>query len=425
MRRYKAALLACIMMTTIFIGSLVFFRNTTAFSPKKIEGIEDVAQSFEDFKIPTDVKVVGIGEITHGNREFQTVKKDVLEKVVKDGDGRCICFEMTVGEGAMFNDAIHDKDADLVKLVGKQSYPLYDTEEIVALLEWMREYNEGLPYEESLMFYGVDMQGSIFTLDYLQNLCREGCNLITEEEKETILSIDKENRDQIVSNRDFFLKMSERLSAIDDLRCEQLAMVPKDIVLGIDSPDYDRDQSGYQDYRDLKMAENLMDYSEIEGKRGYSQVVITAHSGHERIGRDSEITGKDWKNMGYHINRLTEGSYFCIGTDYYEGYVNIHTAGTYDDEYERADHYFCSEDPLAYQAKYFENGTYCLDFSKVTDENSIVYKDVHGAIFTGGVGEGYAPSWELASGKGKTVPAEEYDAMIYFYEVTPIHTIHY
>ena len=107
--------------------------------------------------------------------------------------------------------------------------------------------------------------------------------------------------------------------------------------------------------------------------------------------------------------------------------MNIKTAGLFGDEYERADHFYCSKDPLAYQAKYFENGTYCLDFSKVTDENSNVYKDVHGAIFCGGIGEGYAPMWELNTAicRDKMVPAESYDAMIYYYEVTPIDTLHY
>ena len=428
MRRYKIALFASITISTIFVGTLIGLRIIAASSPAKIEGIEDVAQSFDDFKIPADVRVVGIGEATHGNREFQTVKRDVLEKVVKEGDGRCICFEMSVGEAAMFNDAIHDKDADLTEIVGKQSYPIYDTEDIVGLLEWMRDYNEGLSYEESLMFYGVDMQGPSCTVNYLQDLCRKGSDLITEEEKDKLLSIDKDSRDELIANREFFLNMSERLSAIDDIRCRQLALAPKDVVLGIDAPDSERDSSGYQDYRDLKMAENLMEYSGIEEKRGYSQVVITAHIGHERVARDSEITGKaSWKNMGYHIERLTEGSYFCIGTGFYEGYVNIHTAGTYDDEYERADHFYRSEDPLAYQAKYFENGTYCLDFSKVTDKNSSVYKKVHGAIFCGGLGEGYAPIWELNSAvcRDKMVPAESYDAIIYYYEITPIATLHY
>ena len=38
----------------------------------------EMSKSFAEFKIPDDVKVVGIGEATHGNREFQIVKGEVL-----------------------------------------------------------------------------------------------------------------------------------------------------------------------------------------------------------------------------------------------------------------------------------------------------------------------------------------------------------
>ena len=106
--------------------------------------------------------------------------------------------------------------------------------------------------------------------------------------------------------------------------------------------------------------------------------------------------------------------------------MNIHTAGTYDDEYERADHEYCSDDPLAYQAKFFDGGWYCLDFTKLNDENSVLYKTVHRFIFTGLVGEGYNVLSDIAkSYRIRIVPADRYDAVVYYYEVTPIDPIHY
>ncbi|WP_026506540.1 erythromycin esterase family protein [Butyrivibrio sp. MC2013] len=390
-----------------------------------MEGIEEVGQNFADFKIPVAARVVGIGEATHGNREFQTVKRDVLEKVVTEGDGRCICFEMSVGDAAMLNDALHDKDADLIEAVGKQSYPIYDTEEIAGLLQWMREYNENLSYEESLMFYGVDIQGGYTAIRYLQETINAGSDLITEEEKSFILPLDIYDKEQYGGERDKFVAMSERLFSMDDLRCKQLGMVVRSVVLNIDAPDYEHFPQENDHNRDLRMAENLLDYSKIEEDRGYSQVVITAHSGHTRKGGKSVLPCEDDETMGDQIDRLFDGSYFCIGTDFYEGYVNIHTAGTFDENYERADHFYCSDDPLAYQAKYFENGIYCLDFSKVTDENSSIYKALHSFIFCGFAGEGYGAIQDLyKQERSKFVPVNRFDAMILYYEVTPIDPIH-
>ena len=419
--------ITCIAAIAVFICSLVGIRSSKAFSPeRKMEGIEDVAQSFSEFRIPADVRAIGIGEATHGNREFQLAKKDVLEKVVSEGDGRCICFEMAVGEAAMINDAIHDENLDLTEALRKQSYPLYDTPEMVSLLQWMREFNGTVPYEESLMFYGVDIQGGMTSINYMQDLCNKGSEFFTEEEKEKLLSMKTDDKSDYAGERDFFIKLSERLGRADDYRSRQLSRVATCVVQHIDAPNYDEDSAAFSHNRDLRMAENLKAYSEIEEKRGYSQVIITAHNGHAMKGGTSVLPAKDAETMGDFVNNLFDGSYFCIGTEFYEGEVNIHTAGTYDDNYERANHFYCSEDPLAYQAQYFENGTYVLDFSRITDENSSVYKAVHSYIFNGLIGEGYAQIQDLYKDhRIKAIPSERFDAVIYFYEVTPIDPIHY
>ena len=62
-----------------------------------------------------------------------------------------------------------------------------------------------------------------------------------------------------------------------------------------------------------------------------------------------------------------------MGTEFYNTCVNVHTAGTYDDEYERANHDYCSDDLLAYQAQYFDGGRYCLDFASVDKTHKKVY----------------------------------------------------
>ena len=427
MRQYQITVRICIAATVAFICVLVFLYSSSAFSPeKRIDGIEDAAQSFSEFVIPNDVRVVGIGEATHGNREFQLAKKHVFEKVVSEGNGRAICFEMAAGDAAMLNDAVHDISTDLTDAIGKQSYPLYDTPEIVSLLEWMRDYNRGVPYEDSLMIYGVDMQGAQTAIHYMQGLCGAGDARFTEAERNKILSMDAEGKADYEGERGFFEALHKRLSESDDIESRRLSVVAGSVIQNIDSPDYYEEPQKYTHYRDLCMGENLKAYSEIEETRGYSQVVVTAHNGHVMKGGASALPGENAETMGDQINRLFEGSYFCIGTEFYEGYVNIHTFGTYDEAYHRADHFYCSDDPLAYQAKFFDGGTYCLDFSGITEENGEVYNTIHSYIFNGIVGEGYTSADELAKNhKIKVVPTERYDAVIYYYKVTPISPIHY
>ncbi len=428
MKRFRTTGFICLALTILFVGTLLFLRLGKVFTAeRKIEGIEEAGVSFEDFKIPTDVKVVGIGEASHGNREFQVVKKEVFQKMVEEGDARAICFEMTAAEASGYNDAVHETETNLTDLIALTDYPLYDTAEIVDLLEWMREYNRTVPYEESLMIYGVDMQGAYRSVEYLQSVIAKGTDLLTEEEKEKINSVNTESDEELALAKEFFEGLAARLSAEDTIEERLLAVHAQILLQYVNAPSFESQPTEYNNHRDLSMATNLKSYYEIEQSRGYSQIIVTAHNGHVMKGKSEAFgAGDESLAMGERINQLFDGSYFCIGTEFYNATVNIHTAGTFDDAYERADHDFCSDDILAYQARYFEGGRYCLDFTKITDSNSRLYKLIHSNVFTGMVGEGYNLLNEIQKGyRIKLIPADRYDAIIYYYNASPIDPIHY
>lgn len=426
MKNYRKTWIITMALTIIYLAVLLVLRSSVVFTAeKRLEGIDKAGTSFAELEIPTDVRVVGIGEATHGNREFQIAKLKVLKKVVEEGDGRSIAFEMSAGEGAEINDAIHENVSDLTELVSKTDYPIYDTEEIVELLTWMREYNQTVPYEESLMFYGIDMQGAYRSIDYLKSKAQSNPDLFTEEEINRLSEIDTKD-DKCLECRDLYEEMYNRFSAVDNTDGRLLAIQADVILKFIDAPDFDKSQDDYSNYRDKSMAQNLKNYSEIEENRGFSQMVVTAHNGH--VMRGSSDMDDDGSNstMGERIDQIFEGSYFCIGTEFYNATVNIHTAGTFDENYERADHDYCSDDILAYQARFFDDERYCLDFTKITDKNSKIYKMIHGKMFMGLVGEGYTVLNDMYKvERMKIIPADRFDAVLYYYCVTPIDPIHY
>ena len=412
-------------LPVIFIAVLIMFMTGVIGSEKrKIDDIDKYAVSFEDLSIPTDVKAIGIGEATHGNHEFQVVKLEVLKKLVETGNCKSFSLEISAGEGAYVNDAIHSEgDVDLEELVGELDYPIYDTPDIAGLFKWMKEYNEGRSYEDSVTFYGVDMQGSYWGVKYLLSFCEEFPDEFNED---VILKLKTFNDDpdcDTSNDADFFKTLKDKMLSVKDPRHEVAALVVESILEDIESPSFNDDANAYGEHRDLSMAKNLLAISKLEEERGYSQVLISAHNGHIMRGATE---GYGEVSMGSRIDELFDDKYFIIGTEFYTSCDNIHTAGTYDEEYERKNHNFCSGDRLAYQAKFFEGGRYCLKFDDVTDENSKVYKMIHNMNFTGIMGEGYTFYVDIyRSYRLKMVVADRYDAMIYYYDVTPIETIHY
>ena len=114
MKRFKIIFISCVALVVLYLGLMLAFKFKLIASPaRKLDGIEDKAITFEELTIPEDVKVVGIGEATHGNCEFQTAKLEMLKKQVETGKCHSIAFEMSTGEAAEINDAIHSDDVDL------------------------------------------------------------------------------------------------------------------------------------------------------------------------------------------------------------------------------------------------------------------------------------------------------------------------
>ena len=424
MKKYRLLLTGLLIFAVVYIGLLVaLVSGTIGSTTKKIDGIEKYAQTFEELKIPEDAKVVGIGEATHGNCEFQTDKLRMLQKLVETGKCHSIAFEMSPGESAEINDAIHSDDTDLTEVLGRTDYPLYDTEQMVELLQWMRDYNQGKSYEESVVLYGVDMQGINRNVSYLVSFAESHEGTFSKKEIKRLKKMSADQDYDYTKEIDFFKDLREGVKAEGSQELGYVGIILDTVIQGITAPDFNTDASAYSSHRDSSMAENLKSFYELEEKRGYSQIIITAHNGHVMRGNQD---GYGVTAMGGFIDEIFEGSYFCVGTAYYNACVNIHVSGTYDDEYLRQDFNFCSDDILAYQAKFFDKESYCLNFKEIDDTNSEVYKRVYKNGFMGLVGEGYSAATGMRKDdRISLIQGDRFDAVIYYYNVTPIRVLNY
>ncbi len=324
---------------------------------EKIDGLKGAATTVADLEIPEDVQVVGVGEATHGNVEFQELKMEVLKKLAHQGTCKSMLFEMPVADGEILNDYVHGKGEvqDAESAVGILQYPLYDTKEMAELVDWMKEQNASLREEESYRIYGIDPQGG----------------------------------------------------EVDP-----------------DAPSFSDNPDANSDYRDDQMVKNLKNILAQENKRGYNQTIVTAHNGHVMKG---DSVGYGTITFGEKLKKEFGDGYFVIGSEFYNTDVNINDAGSRDADYRRANHKFCSSDSLAKQAESFEDGKYCLDFSKITDSKSTLYKLVHEQTFMGMIGEGYTAFWEThkSSYRTKVAQAERFDAVVYYYQTHPIEPLHH
>lgn len=107
-----------------------------------------------------DERVVGLGEATHGTREFFQLKHRIVRLLVAELGFRLFGLEANFPEARAVDRYVVSGDGDPEDALGELGYWTWNTEEMLALVEWLRAYNAGRPATEKVRFYGYDVQSA-------------------------------------------------------------------------------------------------------------------------------------------------------------------------------------------------------------------------------------------------------------------------
>lgn len=105
----------------------------------------------------TSATVLAVGEATHGTSEFRTAWRLVAQKVVGRGF-TTIVLEDTAGTVSLVDAWVQGGPGTAEEAVAKFGFRLHRTREVVELVSWARDYNEGRPDAQRVRFYGIDLQ---------------------------------------------------------------------------------------------------------------------------------------------------------------------------------------------------------------------------------------------------------------------------
>jgi erythromycin esterase len=118
-----------------------------------------------------DARIVAMGEATHGTREFQQLKVRMFRFLVEQLGFTVFGIEANWPESLSVNEYVLGGNVDPTPGLG---FLWWQTEEVFALLRWMRQYNQDPAHTQKLKFYGFDMQtpglAESNVLDYLQRV---------------------------------------------------------------------------------------------------------------------------------------------------------------------------------------------------------------------------------------------------------------
>ncbi|MFD6274784.1 erythromycin esterase family protein [Streptomyces sp. NPDC060209] len=103
-------------------------------------------------------KIVGLGEATHGSRQFFTMKQRVFRYLVEEKGFTTFALEAPWSTGLVLNEYVLYGKGDPAKIMRKEfqsSYRIWNTGEYLDLLRWMRAHNVRHP-DHPVQFMGED-----------------------------------------------------------------------------------------------------------------------------------------------------------------------------------------------------------------------------------------------------------------------------
>ena len=365
------------------------------------------AQGVDDIAVPDGVKVVALGEATHGNSEFQQLKLDVFKVLVEKYGVRAFALEGDFGGCEVVNSFIHGGPGTAEDAVAAIGFTIYRTDEMAELVLWMRAFNETADQGEDLRFYGFDMQRGAHNLAYLIEACQNH-------------GVDAARLQSLISGEDWSdaYTWDDRIAIILAVKQELASAGASthelhfaDVLLQHCTyyQSMESESSGESSLRrDAMMADNIHWICEQEQMLGHSMVFISAHDGH--------VAKTSYESMGNFLAHDFGESYYVIGTDFYHTTCNMSFMNS------RFDFAFYSYDPLAKAAKTAGLDVCWLDFSKAPADSELG-KTCSSYMYMGSLGEGYSPLMLVLPMAYRVYqcPSIWYDSLILVSEATPIN----
>ena len=167
----------------VVFGDFLWVNLPKLSARKNISDIEDYGKEVSEIKLDDNIKVVGLGEATHGNSDFQDLKLEVLKTLVEKNNLKNFAIEADFGEGMIINNYIHGNKRE-ENIASVFSFSIYHTKNMNDLINYMFDYNQKVNDEDKLSFFGFDMQNPEKSITLILDFCKEN-NILKEKNLES------------------------------------------------------------------------------------------------------------------------------------------------------------------------------------------------------------------------------------------------
>lgn len=399
-------------------------------------GFEDLAALRE---ILADVRVVGLGEATHGTREIFQFKHRMLEFLVKEMGFTLFAIEASFPAALNVNRYVLYGEGDPHEALASMGFWTWDTEEVSAMIEWMRDYNRSVPDARKVRFLGNDLQYIDASLEVVEDFVgRTAPGFLpvvqsafepvridpyeisslpqaSDEEKARTAARLHAVVGYLVANREALVWQS---SETEFDWVVQHARIPVQFYDAYSKPMFDPEnpaQTGGA-LRDLYMARNIEWL--LESAYPGAKMVVWAHNGH--------VSASEWGGaipaMGKHLKQVFGDAYYVFGFDFKSGgFQARHLHPDLPDEEYGVLREFVVGPPRDGTMAHYLGETIAQDF--ILDLRSIPHRGPARDFFStplpmANLGAGFAEAYLTQPWRSPVPALDHYDGLIFLQETT-------
>ena len=277
-----------------------------------------------------NIEVIGLGEATHGTKEFFELKNLMFTYLVEKQDVKLFGIEANFAACYDINKYILTGEGNAKEALSRNGYWVWQSQEILDLIEWMKNYNKGKASNQKLQFYGYDMQDATSCVIWLDKYL---CKHIPDFNKNMLPDKIEENKTALRELDDTGLDSIQKINLNKVKKLEEYVLNKRTELFKQDSTDYkfamqtiavlrqklnyfrEQDFNTAFSYRDSSMTQNI---KWIRESNNNGKIMLWAHNGH--IGKGSfsaDFKSGNW--MGTHLNKLYGNKYYSIGFSFSEG----------------------------------------------------------------------------------------------------------
>jgi erythromycin esterase len=273
--------------------------------------------------------VVGLGEATHGTREFAQLKHRLFEFLVDTMGFTVFAVEAAMTAGFELNDFVLGRQGDGGAVDRSAGFwRVKASEEMLDLLRWMRAYNEDSRHSRKLRIYGFDMlsaePAAARVLQFLRRVDPESAEsaqrafglLATRETQFGVYDLAVTDQAATIAGiQDLIGRFDDRRDAyVERSSRDEWEVARQCAVLVLQNAKIQAAGPRETEVRDRGMADNVRWIREREGPG--ARIVLSAHNDH--------VTLDPTDRMGAILRETVGAGYLGIGLVFNQGGFAAH-----------------------------------------------------------------------------------------------------